>query len=181
MAGSTSTYGFPYPTASDTPAGHTQMQALAQAVEDRIELLDPAVTPVTQIGFEARSTSQQTWAAGGGNKLTLSGFNKPVQGNIAWNGTTCTINVSGVYSVYAQARVTTGGASQTPAIHIGATAYSDSSLIIPGSSVAGYGDVHVGGVVWLDAGTQFCVYVYTGAANSTAHATRPCKLNVWKV
>lgn len=180
MAGSTSTYGFPYPTASDTPAGHTQMQALAQAVEDRIELLDPAVTPVTQIGFEARSTAVQSWGAAGGQKLTLSGFNKPVQGNIAWNGTTCTVNVSGVYSVYAQARVT-GGTAAAQAIHIGGTTYTDSGLILPGSSCTGYGDIHVGGSLWLDAGTQFCVYVYTGNANATAHGTRPCKLNVWKV
>jgi hypothetical protein len=180
MAGSTSTYGFPYPTASDTPAGHTQMQALAQAVEDRIELLDPAVTPVTQIGFEAQSAAQQTWGAGGGNKLTLATTTK-LQGNISWNGTTGTINVSGVYSFYAQGRATTGGATQTPAIHIGGTTYTDSGMIVPGSSVAGYGDVHVGGTVWMDAGTQFCVYMYTGLANSTAHATRPVKLRVWKV
>jgi hypothetical protein len=180
VAGTTSTYGFPYPTASDTPAGHTQMQALAQAVEDRLELLDPGITPVTQIGFEARSTSAQSWGAGGGQKITLSGFNKPVQGNIAWNGTTGTINVSGVYSLYAQARVT-GGAAVAQAMHIGGTTYNDATFIIPGSSVAGYGDVHVGGVVWLDAGTQFCVYVYTNNANAIVHATRPAKLNVWKV
>lgn len=180
MAGSTSTYGFPYPTASDIPAGHTQMQSLAQAVEDRIELLDPAITPVTQIGFEARSGSAQSWGAGGGNKITLGSFNKPVQGNIAWNGTTCTINVSGVYSIFAQARVT-GSAAASQACHIGGTTYTDSGLILPGSSVTGYGDVHVGGTVWLDAGTQFCMYIYTGNANATLHATRPCKLNVWKV
>ena len=180
MAGTTPTYGFPYPTASDTPAGHTQMQALATAVENRIVLLDPAVTPVTQIGFEAQSNAQQTWAAGGGNKLTLASTTKS-QGNISWNGTTGTINVSGVYSFFLQARATTGGASQTPAVHIGGTSYSDAGLIIPGSSVAGYGDVHVSGTAWMDAGTQFCAYMYTGAANSTAHATRPCKLKVWKV
>lgn len=180
MAGTTPTYGFPYPTASDTPAGHTQMQALATAVENRIVQLDPAVTPVTQIGFEAQSASAQSWAAGGGNKITLSSFAKPVQGNIAWNGTTCTINVSGVYSIFAQARVT-GGAAVAQACHIGGTTYTDSGLILPGSSVAGYGDVHVGGSLWLDAGTQFCMYIYTGNANAIAHATRPAKLKVWKV
>jgi hypothetical protein len=36
MSGTTPTYGFPYPTASDTPAGHTQMQSLATAVENTI-------------------------------------------------------------------------------------------------------------------------------------------------
>lgn len=36
MSGTTPTYGFPYPTASDTPAGHTQMQSLATAVENNI-------------------------------------------------------------------------------------------------------------------------------------------------
>lgn len=180
MAGSTSTYGFPYPTASDSPAGHTQMQALAQAVEDRIELLDPAISPVTQIGFEVQSTAQQTWAAGGGQKLNLPSATK-AQGNISWSTNVGTINVSGVYSFYAQARITTGGTASWQAIHIGGTTYSDAGLIIPGSSVAGYGDVHVAGTAWMDAGTQFCVYVYTGNANSTAHATRPCKLKVWKV
>jgi hypothetical protein len=179
MAGSTSTYGFPYPTASDIPAGHTQIQSLAQAVEDRIELLDPAVTPVTQIGFEAQSASAQSWGAGGGIKITL-GTTTKLQGNISWNGTTGTINVSGVYSFYAQARVA-GGAAVAQAIHIGGTTYVDSGLIIPGSSVAGYGDVHVGGSQWMDAGTQFCVYIYTNNPNAIVHATRPAKLRVWKV
>ena len=180
MSGTTSTYGFPYPTASDVPAGHTQIQSLAQAVEDRIELLDPAVTPPTQIGFEAVSTSAQTWGSAGGQKITLSGFAKPVQGNIAWNGTTGTINVSGVYTFYAQGRVA-GGTSALQAAAIGGTSYADSSLILPGSSVAGYGDVHVSGSVWMDAGTQFCFYIYTGNNNATQHSTRPCKLKVWKV
>jgi len=88
--------------------------------------------------------------------------------------------VSGVYSFYAQARVT-GGTTVAQAIHIGGTTYTDSGLIIPGSSVAGYGDVHVGGTQWMDAGTQFCVYIYTNNPNAIAHATRPGKLRVWKV
>lgn len=40
MAGTTPTYGFPYPTASDTPAGYSQMQALAESLEAKIAAMD---------------------------------------------------------------------------------------------------------------------------------------------
>lgn len=44
MAGTTPTYGFPYPTASDTPAGHTQMQSLATAIEAKFITNDNLLT-----------------------------------------------------------------------------------------------------------------------------------------
>lgn len=47
MAGTTPTYGFPYPTASDTPAGHTQMQSLATAIEAKFITTDAALTANT--------------------------------------------------------------------------------------------------------------------------------------
>lgn len=46
MSGTTPTYGFPYPTSSDTPAGHTQMQALATAIEGKFVTNDATVTAI---------------------------------------------------------------------------------------------------------------------------------------
>jgi hypothetical protein len=40
MSGATPTYGFPYPTANDTPSGYTQIQALAVSLEAKITAMD---------------------------------------------------------------------------------------------------------------------------------------------
>jgi len=36
MPGATSRFGFPYPVAGDSPAGHTQVQALAMEIENQL-------------------------------------------------------------------------------------------------------------------------------------------------
>lgn len=61
MAGTTPTYGFPYPTASDVPAGHTQMQALATALEAKIVAMDAilnAQIAARYMGTSAPGTDQ---------------------------------------------------------------------------------------------------------------------------
>lgn len=40
MAGSTPNYGWPYPTSSDTPAGHTQMQNLGTSADSTVKGID---------------------------------------------------------------------------------------------------------------------------------------------
>lgn len=71
MAGTTTTYGFPYPELGDPPNGPDAVQDLAQAVEDKIELVDAAVTAITGLthAFASSSTdetgfSNTTFAAG---------------------------------------------------------------------------------------------------------------------
>lgn len=56
MAGTTPTYGFPYPTASDTPAGHTQMQALAESLEAKIVAMDAILN--AQIATRFKGTAK---------------------------------------------------------------------------------------------------------------------------
>lgn len=69
MAGTTPTYAFPYPTAGDTPAGHTQIQALAVAVENKLITNDASITSLlaggqpkgSQVGYAEITTSSATW------------------------------------------------------------------------------------------------------------------------
>ena len=71
MAGTTPTYGFPYPTASDTPAGHTQMQSLATAVENQLIVTDTNVAaarilsdvPVTANSSSTSGTGKVIWVS----------------------------------------------------------------------------------------------------------------------
>jgi len=77
MAGTTPTYGFPYPTASDTPAGHTQMQSLATAVENQLIITDGNVaasktltdSPVTANSSNTSGTGKVIWV---NRQVTLS-------------------------------------------------------------------------------------------------------------
>jgi hypothetical protein len=65
MAGTTPVYGFPYPTASDTPAGHTQMQSLATAIENKIVTVDATFNNTVRLlqELEASATSDFTLPA----------------------------------------------------------------------------------------------------------------------
>jgi len=81
MSGTTPTYGFPYPTASDTPAGHTQMQSLATAVENNIITKEARIAAM-EVKFprtlEASTTADLTLgtstadATGGSVSFTLT-------------------------------------------------------------------------------------------------------------
>lgn len=64
----TTTLGFPYPAATDSPAGHTQIQALADAVD-----LQPGVGSFTQTEINAFTAPQKR------------------AGRVVWNSTTGTI------------------------------------------------------------------------------------------
>lgn len=55
MAATTPTYGFPYPTASDTPSGHTQIQALAVALEAKIAAMDAVLNAQIATRFKGSS------------------------------------------------------------------------------------------------------------------------------
>lgn len=75
MSGTTPTYAFPYPTASDVPAGHTQMQALATAVDTQLALTDANVTanasatqiisdiPITANSGNTSGTAKTIWVS----------------------------------------------------------------------------------------------------------------------
>lgn len=86
MAGTTPTYGFPYPTSSDTPAGYSQIQALAVALEAKITAMDAvlnaqiatrfkgAVTPATNQDIGTSETimdEKLTFTAVSGRKYLL--------------------------------------------------------------------------------------------------------------
>lgn len=55
MAGTTPTYGFPYPTANDTPSGYTQIQALAVALEAKIAAMDTILNAQITSRFKGSS------------------------------------------------------------------------------------------------------------------------------
>ncbi len=62
MSGTTPVYGFPYPTSSDTPAGHTQMQSLATAVENKFVTSDASIATAVRLqqDLEAVASSDFT-------------------------------------------------------------------------------------------------------------------------
>lgn len=56
MAGTTPTYGFPYPTAGDVPAGYSQMQALALSLEAKIVAMDAILNAQITTRFKGAVT-----------------------------------------------------------------------------------------------------------------------------
>ncbi|RSM60588.1 hypothetical protein DMH03_17725 [Amycolatopsis sp. WAC 01376] len=132
----------------------------------------------SDIGGEWRANAAQSLTNGGAVRLNFP--TAVVAGNgITFNGTnTWTIGSDGVYSFFAQARKTVAAAQD--AMHITGTTYSDSTLILPGSSVSGYGDVHVSGSVYLTAGTQVCAWYYSGSATANSYTTRYPMFKIWK-
>lgn len=62
MSGTTPVYGFPYPTSSDTPAGHTQIQSLATAVEGKFVTSDASIVTAVRLqqDLEAVASSDFT-------------------------------------------------------------------------------------------------------------------------
>lgn len=65
------TLGFPYPVSTDPPAGHTQIQSLADAVD-----VQPGVGSYTQVEIDAFSAGEKR------------------AGRIVWNETALTLQVS---------------------------------------------------------------------------------------
>lgn len=56
--GVTATYSLPYPEPTDAPDGPTQIEALADAVEDEIERVDAAIAGLSAVVQLRRSSSQ---------------------------------------------------------------------------------------------------------------------------
>lgn len=100
---------------------------------------------------------------------------------ITWNGTNAfTITEAGVYACYAQCRKSAAAAQD--AMAISGTSYSDTTLLIPGSSVTGYGDVFVAGARYFDVGTNLVAWYYNaGSTVNSAFSTRPAVFSVWRV
>lgn len=69
MPGSTPTYGFPYPTSSDTPNGPTQIKALADSLESKFATNDSNINSLlaggqpkgTQVGYAEFSANSASW------------------------------------------------------------------------------------------------------------------------
>lgn len=91
----TTTYGFPYPGTGDSPHGPNQIQALAQAVEDKIELVDAdeALQKAMIQGY-APPTQSGSGTISSGVSLVVASFSIPapgysyyifVSGSIGWS------------------------------------------------------------------------------------------------
>lgn len=73
MAGATTNFGWPYPTSNDSPAGHTQIQALAVAADASLKSTNDTVAanaiasktlsdvPVTANSSNTSGTSKTIW------------------------------------------------------------------------------------------------------------------------
>ncbi|QKV74532.1 hypothetical protein [Amycolatopsis sp. Hca4] len=135
------------------------------------------IRPGADVGGEWRANATKTLSPGA---VRLDFPTNVVPGNgITFDGTnTWTIQTAGVYSIYAQCRKNAAAASD--AVHIVGPTYSDAGMIIPGTSTTGYGDVHVSGSVWLNAGDQICAWYYNGGSSSTSYTTRFAKFKIWK-
>lgn len=107
MPASTSILGLPYPVAADAPAGHTQMQALAEAVEDVLTVVSDATTTAST------ATVSGTFAALG-------------------TSPSITIPVSGTWDVRFGGRLDTGSTAASGTLlglKIGASSITDDRVL----------------------------------------------------
>ncbi|HEY3513561.1 MAG TPA: hypothetical protein VG497_01925 [Kribbella sp.] len=179
MPGNTPRYSIPYAVLGDQPHGPNQQKAIADAVEAALGTVDDYAHRAA-IGGEYREAAANSLTGGGAIRLTFATAVKAANG-ITWNGTnTWTITEAGVYACYAQCRKSIAAASDS--MSITGTTYSDGTLLIPGTSTTGYGDVHVSGARYFDVGTNLCAWYWSGSATAlSAFATRPAVFSVWRV
>lgn len=102
--------------------------------------------------------------------------------NIGWNGVdTWTIQQDGVYRGFVQARIVVASMpTAQPAIHVTGTTYSDATLLFPGSSYAGYGDMELDFVGFLTVGQKLQAWIYSGQSWSL-HSARNPMFKLWRV
>lgn len=193
MSATTPTYGFPYPTSGDTPAGHTQMQALAEALEARVALVytkiatvDPDAT--APIGLHVRANANQTvGASGGAVKLTGLATNVKAPNGVSWNSGTSnlTISTSGVYAIYVSlAAPFAAGNNFGAACHLsaGGPAAGTPWIAAPLFS-SGQTDSFAATTKYIDAGTVISPYVYNNGPALALNPTtvKPTEFSVWRV
>lgn len=172
---STSTWALPYPAGTQVPNVPADMQALAVATDTALSVA------TADIGGEMRATASQAITTGVGNKLTFGTVVTAASG-ITWNGTdTWTVVTAGIYAGFVNLRTALNPCSG--ALHVSGSTYSDSTLLFPGSSMAGgYGDFSHNFIGFLPAGTALCAWFYDASASTTtAFATRPPMFKVWRV
>lgn len=176
--GATSRYGWPYPELFDPPNTAAHIKAALEGAEATVGALDDKVN-AAPVGGEMIANATQSLTNGGAVRLSFAAVAQPANG-ITWNGSnTWTVVTPGVYAVYAQARKSVAAAQD--AMHITGTTYSDATLIIPGLSTTGYGDVFVSGARYFAAGTNLCAWYYSGSPTADTVSTRRPIFSVWKV
>jgi hypothetical protein len=117
-------YNFPYPALSDAPSGPVQIQALAQAVENKIATVDSALSLTTlapavqnQLLFNYTVVSRSTNQAITTSAETLVQFIEPAAGDdqsdmfSVVNNTRVTMKLAGTYEMKFNCSLATGGAS----------------------------------------------------------------------
>lgn len=133
--GVTATYNFPYPELGDPPNGPVQINALAQAVEDQLEITDATVISRSTVYREARSagdetvTTVDTDVAGATLTFTTPTVNTVVSVESYWDVATTggtdtfigTIMVDGVTNTTGEAHAEGEGSSGRVAISQGWT------------------------------------------------------------
>lgn len=179
MPGTTPRYSLSYPVLGDAPHGPNQILDLAQDVETALGVVDDFARRAA-VGGEYKEAGVNSLTGGGAVRLAFATAVKAANG-ITWNGTnTFTTTEAGVYACYAQCRKSAAAAQDAMAVT--GTTYSDGTLLIPGSSVTGYGDVHVSGQRWFDVGVNLCAWYYNGGGTvNSAFGVRPAVFSVWRV
>lgn len=179
MPGTTPRYSIPFAVTGDTPHGPNQEKAIADQVELVLGIVDDFARRAA-VGGEYKESGANSLTGGGAVRLAFGTAVKAAAG-ITWNGTnTFTVTEAGVYACYAQCRKSAAAASDSMAIT--GTSYSDSTLLIPGTSASGYGDTHVSGNRYFDVGVNLCAWYYNGGSTvNSAFATRAAIFSVWRV
>lgn len=177
---STTTYGFPYPSAGDAPNAPAQILALAQAVEDKIELVDAdeAVQKALIQGYAPPAQTGSGTLTVGGNGLTVMtvaiadpgfAYNIIASGSIGWAmagatlpGNLCEGAITIDSSVYNTGRLVAGYSVSTS---IGA-GFTQPTLIVPAKRSDSFGAL-------TGAHTVRLIARNTGSSNMTIAASGP--------
>lgn len=181
MAGTTANYGWPYPTASDVPAGHTQIQALADAADTTTKSLDnrlvavEATAPIGTIVGDSGAISAD--ASGSWNSATkvlsnvvcsftaVAGAKYEIIANVSWTCATAS-NQDALGVVWAAGALSATSAlagAVGPRTHPDGTGYNATTIY--GTFTAATSGAHNAGVIgWKPTGN-------TGASQIRANGT----------
>lgn len=178
MPAATPRYALPYALLGDQPHGPNQEQALAQAVETALGIVDDFAHAAASGGEYAASALQALTT--GLNKLTFGTTVRAAAG-ITWNGSNqFTTTAAGVYAITAS--VYLPGTSNMNCFTGTSAASLNANVHVHGVFAGGGLSASSGGARYLDVGTTISAYCYLNSANvNTSFSTEPATFNVWKV
>jgi hypothetical protein len=158
MASITTRYDLPFPEDDDTPAGSTQMEALAEAVEDAIASVDDRNSTIVSAGNAANSATFSNITPSVLTPTVGTAFVAPPSGNVLVVGGVYVRNRNATYTTYGGIRVKTGSTL-------------DAGTVVYDPSIEPNGKVTVGFVVsQLESSVVFTLTGLTPGASYNACA-----------